>query len=99
MFHSYIKWEKIMLVENLGHVTFVNGILRVQCTQVDPEGKLRESGILEIPGGNVNGVLNALISASKAIEEKLNEIEKDGKADAGDGKKKSKENKSKKKAN
>ncbi len=88
-----------MIVENLGHVTFVNGILRVQCTQVDPEGKIRESGILEIPGGNVNLVLNALISASKAIEEKLNEMEKDSQADSGSDKKKSKESKNKKKAN
>ena len=88
-----------MLVENLGHVTFVNGILRVQCVQVDPEGKLRESGIIEIPGGNVNNVLNALISASQSIEDKLNELEKENKTDSGSNKKKAKDSKNKKKAN
>ena len=88
-----------MLVENLGHVTFVNGILRVQCVQVDPEGKLRESGIIEIPGGNVNNVLNALISASQSIEDKLNELEKENKTDSGNNKKKAKDSKNKKKAN
>ena len=88
-----------MLVENLGHVTFVNGILRVQCVQVDPEGKLRESGIIEIPGGNVNTVLNALISASQSIEDKLNELEKENKTDSGNNKKKAKDSKNKKKAN
>lgn len=67
-----------MLVESLGNVTFVNGILRVQCTSVDPEGKVTNSGIIEIPAGSLNGVLNGLINASKAIEEKLNSIEADG---------------------
>jgi len=88
-----------MLVENLGHVTFVNGILRIQCVQVDPEGKLRESGIIEIPGGNVNGVLNALISASQSIEDKLNELEKENKTDSDSNKKKAKNSKNKKKVN
>lgn len=67
-----------MLIESLGNVTFVNGILRVQCNSVDPEGKIRESGVIEIPAGSLNGVLNGLINASKAIEEKLNSIEADG---------------------
>lgn len=62
-----------MLIENLGNVTFVNGILRVQCTSVDPEGKVRESGILEIPGSSVSVIINGLANASKAIEEKLKE--------------------------
>ncbi len=64
-----------MLVENLGHVTFVNGILRVQCVSIDSEGKSSESGTLEIPGGSVNAVLNGLINSAKAIEGKLKDLE------------------------
>jgi len=92
-----------MLVENLGHVTFVNGILRVQCTSIDPEGKTRESGIIEIPGANVNAVLNGLINSAKAIEGKLQDLEAENKTvsdnSSSNGKKdegKNKKNKKKK---
>ena len=83
-----------MLIENLGNVTFVNGILRVQCTSVDPEGKIRDAGILEIPGASVSVIINGLANASKAIEEKLKE--NDSTADA-DDKKSNKKKDSKKK--
>lgn len=85
-----------MLIENLGHVTFVNGILRVQCTSVDPEGKIRESGVIEIPGGSVNAVLNGLVSASKAIQEKLETLESDGTSKKTEKKKEDKKNSKKK---
>tara|TARA_B100001250_G_C19782064_1_gene782299 strand:- start:923 stop:1201 length:279 start_codon:yes stop_codon:yes gene_type:complete len=92
-----------MLVENLGHVTFVNGILRVQCISIDPEGKTRESGIIEIPGANVNAILNGLINSAKAIEGKLQDLEAENKTvsdnSSSNGKKdedKNKKNKKKK---
>ena len=50
-----------MLIENLGNVTFVNGILRVQCMSVDTDGAVKESGVIQIPAGSLNGVLNGLI--------------------------------------
>mgnify|MGYP001213659183 CR=1 FL=1 len=61
-----------MLIEGLSNITFVNGILRVQCTSIDPNGNETNSGTLEIPGANVNNILNGLINSAKAIEEKLN---------------------------
>mgnify|MGYP001187057612 CR=1 FL=1 len=63
-----------MLIEGLGNVTFVNGILRVECLSIDPAGKDAPSGTLEIPAGSLNKVLNGLISSSKAIEEKLSSL-------------------------
>jgi hypothetical protein len=84
-----------MLVENLGSVTFVNGILRVQCTTVDSEGKIRESGTLEIPGNSINNVINGLINSSKSIEEKLNTVDADGKSSTDDKKDKKKNSKKK----
>jgi hypothetical protein len=83
-----------MLIENLGNVTFVNGILRVQCTSVDPEGKVREAGILEIPGASVSVIINGLANASKAIEEKLKEA---GSSPESDDKKSNKKKDNKKK--
>lgn len=81
-----------MLIEGLGNVTFVNGILRVECTKVDPAGKEVPSGSLEIPGGSLNNILNGLISSSKAIEDKLSSL-----GDTGDNKKKESSSKKAKK--
>lgn len=67
-----------MLIEGLGNVTFVNGILRVECTKIDGAGKEVNSGTIEIPGSSLNNVLNGLITSSKAIEDKLSTIESDG---------------------
>ena len=81
-----------MLIEGLGNVTFVNGILRVECTKVDPAGKEVPSGSLESPAVNLNKILNGLISSSKAIEDKLSSLE-----DTDDKKKESSSKKAKKK--
>ena len=64
-----------MLIEGLANVTFVNGIMRVQCTSVDPSGKEVNSGVLEIPGASVNKIINGLASSAKAIEDKLASLE------------------------
>jgi|TARA_B110000444_G_scaffold247929_1_gene271173 hypothetical protein len=83
-----------MLIEGLSNITFVNGILRVQCTSIDPSGKEVETGTLEIPGGNVAAILNGLINSSKAIEEKLNGLQDESNGEkkeiSGDKKKKKK---------
>jgi hypothetical protein len=76
-----------MLIEGLSNITFVNGILRVQCTAINPNGKEVEAGTLEIPGASVNAVLNGLVNSTKAIQEKLtnmqdqSENEKESKSD------------------
>jgi len=74
-----------MIVEGLGSVTFVNGILRVQLTAIDPDGKIRETGIMEIPGGKVGDIIQGLANAAQGISDKMN-----------DGSDKSTENKEKK---
>jgi hypothetical protein len=79
-----------MLVEGLGSVTFVNGILRIQCTSVDPEGKAQESGTIEIPGSAVGTVIQGMSAAAQGISDKLNEnaeTPKENKKDNGKDKK------------
>ena len=39
-----------MLVEGLGNITFVNGLLRIQALTVNTDGKLSESGTLKFQG-------------------------------------------------
>jgi hypothetical protein len=68
-----------MLIEGLSNITFVNGILRVECTSIDPSGKETTSGTLEIPGANVNNILNGLIKSTQAISDKLNSMQEDSK--------------------
>tara|TARA_B100001996_G_scaffold152641_1_gene116159 strand:+ start:9067 stop:9318 length:252 start_codon:yes stop_codon:yes gene_type:complete len=60
-----------MLVEGLGSVTFVNGILRVQTIGVAANGEAVETGKLEIPGNKVGDVINALNQAATDISDKL----------------------------
>jgi len=64
-----------MLVEGLGQVTFVNGILRVQCLEVDASGADKESGSIEIPSGSLAAVLNGLVNATKEIDGKLKDLQ------------------------
>ena len=62
-----------MLVEGLGNITFVNGILRLQALTVNTDGKLSESGKIEIPGNRVGEIINALNAGATGISEKLGE--------------------------
>ena len=62
-----------MLVEGLGNITFVNGLLRIQALTVNTDGKLSESGTIEIPGNRVGEIINALSAGATGISEKLGE--------------------------
>ncbi len=62
-----------MLVEGLGSVTLVNGLLRVQLVATDPSGNLKETGQLEIPANRVVEVVNGLAKGAQDISDKINE--------------------------
>ena len=80
-----------MLVEGLGNITFVNGLLRIQALTVNTDGKLSESGTIEIPGNKVGEIINALSAGATGISEKL------GEAQTSDNDKKPKKDNNKKK--
>ena len=65
--------EDIMLVEGLGSVTLVNGLLRVQLLATDPTGNAKETGSLEIPANRVVEVVNGLAKGVQDMSAKLNE--------------------------
>ena len=60
-----------MIVEGLGSVTFINGILRVQTLGINPLGQVAETGTLEIPGNKVGDVIKGLAEATTGISEKI----------------------------
>ncbi len=62
-----------MIVEGLGSVTFVNGILRVETLMVKSDGTVIPSGSIEIPGNMTGEVINGLVKATQGIVDKLNE--------------------------
>ena len=62
-----------MLIEGIGKVSFVNGILIVQALSIGSDGNMKESGSIEIPGNMVSDIINGLSTGAKGISEKLNE--------------------------
>ena len=62
-----------MIIEGIQSVTFINGIIKVSCTQINANGETVESGSLEIPAPCLNNVLNSIIAASKKIEEQISD--------------------------
>ena len=69
-----------MLVEGIGKVTFVKGVLRVETVCVNSGGESIESGSIEIPGNMIGDVINGLATATKDINDKLAENNLDQKA-------------------
>ena len=62
-----------MIIEGLGNVSFVNGLLRIQTVAVCSDGKINESGSIEIPGNKVGDVITSLTAAAQGISEKIGE--------------------------
>ena len=60
-----------MLVEGVGKVTFVNGILRLETMQINAGGELEGNGCIEIPGNRVGPVIDLIANANKQISEKM----------------------------
>ena len=86
---------EIMLIEGIGKVTFVNGILRIQALSVGSDGSLKESGNIEIPGNMVADIINGLSAGATGISEKLNENASSSKSDNSEKKEKASKNKKK----
>ena len=60
-----------MLTDGLGQVTFSNDVLRVELVKTAPDGKLTNSGVLEIPRGSIENVTNGLVTAITEINEQI----------------------------
>ena len=84
-----------MLLEGLGKVSFVNGILRIHALAVAADGNMKESGNIEIPGNMVADVINGLSAGATGISEKLNENASSSKSDKSSKKEKPSKNKKK----
>tara|TARA_B110000444_G_scaffold261018_1_gene310507 strand:+ start:6303 stop:6560 length:258 start_codon:yes stop_codon:yes gene_type:complete len=75
-----------MIIEGLGNVTFVNGILRIQTLEVGSSGEISESGTIQIPGNMVGEVIKNLSAAAQGISDKLTTSENTEKTNTSDKK-------------
>lgn len=82
-----------MIIEGLGSVSFVNGLLRIQTLAVGPDGKINETGSIEIPGNKVGDLITSLTAAAQGISEKIGD---DSEASTKNDEKKSSNKKKKK---
>ena len=64
-----------LLIDGINDVVLHNGMVRVDCVSVGPNGQQRHSGTLVIPanvvGGVVQGLVNALAELDKRIREQV----------------------------
>lgn len=62
-----------MLIENIGSVTLVNGIVRIETQEVLAGGEVAKSGEIHIPANIIGTILEAMLAATKDIETKFKE--------------------------
>ena len=66
-----------MVIEKIGSATFANGLVRIQTLCAGPDGNIRESGVLEVPGNLCAEVINSLVNTLKELENQLEEQGRD----------------------
>ena len=62
-----------MIIEQIGAATFANGLVRIQALAAGPDGQVRESGVIEVPGNIVAEVVNNLVKTLNTLETQLSE--------------------------
>ena len=62
-----------ILIDAVTNLSIHNGVLRIECMAVGPDGKQHPSGTLVIPGAVAGPVLQALINGTKELDKKLRE--------------------------
>ena len=62
-----------ILIDGITNIAIHNGILRIECTAIGPDGKQHPSGTLVIPGAVAGPVLQALIRGTQELDKKLRE--------------------------
>jgi hypothetical protein len=71
-----------ILVDGVTYVSFVNGVLRIECGCAGREGKLTPSGTLLIPGPQAGRVLASIADAAKELGKRQRERLEKAKADS-----------------
>jgi len=62
-----------VLVDGIASISLHNGILRIECTTVGPDGKPHPSGTLVIPGAIAAQVMQTLVNGMQELDKKIKE--------------------------
>ena len=60
-----------VLIDAISNLAIHNGVLRIECMAVGPDGQQHDSGTLVIPGAVAGQVLQTLVNGIQALEKKL----------------------------
>jgi len=71
-----------ILIDSVASLAVHNGVLRIECKSVGPDGQQHTSGSLIIPGAVAGQVLESLIRGTQELEKKLREQQTVGSAPA-----------------
>ncbi len=67
-----------ILVDGITYVSFINGVLRIECGSIGRDGKLSPSGTLLIPGPRAGAVLKSISDAAKELGKRQRETGEQG---------------------
>jgi len=62
-----------ILLDAIANITMHNGVMRIECTAVGPDGKQHPSGVMLIPGAVAGPVLQGLVTGMQELEKKIRE--------------------------
>jgi hypothetical protein len=60
-----------IVVDRIGAIAIMNGVLRIECMSVSASGQERASGTLLIPANIATGVVQSLIRGMQELDRKL----------------------------
>lgn len=66
-----------IMIEKLGSVSMVSGVVRIQCMTTGADGEERVSGELMVPAAQFGQVTGGLQAAGKQLRERLDQACKD----------------------
>jgi hypothetical protein len=65
--------SQMILIDAITNLSILNGVVRIECSAVGPDGQQRPSGTMIIPGAAAGAVINALIQGAQQLEKKVQE--------------------------
>ena len=63
----------VTFIDAIKTVVYQNGVLRIDCIMVGPNGEERPSGTLLVPGNQAQQVLQSLVGAAQELEKRIRE--------------------------
>jgi len=63
------------MIDGIKDIVMHNGVVRIDCVAAGPNGEVRQSGTLVIPGVATAAVLQTIVGAMQELDKKMREHE------------------------